>query len=84
MRTLASFILLTTLVTLVISAPTQITNNNAGDITKVEVDANVNVQSQVDVKIIDIIMKCINDETGVLLLDEDGNIIPPNLPWNQE
>ncbi|KAG5683803.1 hypothetical protein PVAND_013067 [Polypedilum vanderplanki] len=75
--------LLVTLFTIVLSAPRQISSNNIGDVTNVDVNANIDIKSEVNVSYINMIWQWINKELGTLRLDEDGNIIPPNLPWNQ-
>lgn len=54
------------------AAPTQITDNNVGDIVNVGIRADVDVSSQVDVTLINIMAKLLSQ-----------NLINVNLPGNQ-
>jgi hypothetical protein len=77
-----SFVL-SILLTIISSAPTQINNNNIGDVVQVGVNANVDVNSQVDATMINAVLKAYLKQVAQVALDENGNPIPPNLPWSQ-
>lgn len=79
-----AFLIFATIIAIIHSAPTQISDNNVGDIINVDISADVDVQTSVDVTVFNMILSWINKELGFVRLDEDGNVIPPNLPWKEE
>ena len=65
-------ITLSCLIASISSAPTQISENNIGDVVNVGVHANVDVSSQVDVTLINIMAKLLSQNLAV--------IVPPRNP----
>lgn len=52
------------------SAPTQISNNNVGDIITVGINADIHASNQVDMDIVNVIVGLINQQAAVGSLDE--------------
>ncbi|CAO1436664.1 unnamed protein product [Diamesa serratosioi] len=59
------------------SAPTQITDNNVGDIITVGINANLNLSNQVDMNLINVIVGLINQQAAVGSLDGDAPVPVP-------
>ena len=57
------------LIAAVSSAPTQISDNNVGDIITVGINANLNLSNQVDMDIVNVIVGLINQQAAVGPLD---------------
>lgn len=76
----AIFIIFSIFAITIHSAPINISENNIGDIVNVNVDAEANIRSEINVNIISIILNWINTEIGFVRF-EDGQPVPPNLPW---
>lgn len=65
------------------AAPTDISENNLGDIVNVNVDAEATITNEVDVTLINILLKWINLELSRVRF-ENGQPVPPNFPFKNE
>lgn len=65
------------------SAPTDISDNNVGDIVNVNIDAEASIKNEINASIISIIIKWINLELSRIEF-ENGQPVPPNLPFLAE
>lgn len=68
------------LIAAVSSAPTQITDNNVGDIITVGINANLNLSNQVDMDIVNVIVGLINQQAAVGSLNEAETVAVPFVP----
>lgn len=59
------------IIALTLAAPSQITNNNVGDIINVGVHGQIDYNSQVDVTLINIILGFLNSQSGVVVAPAD-------------
>lgn len=62
------------------SAPTDISENNIGDIVNVNVNAAANITNVVDVTLLEVVLRFFNLERRNVLL-ENGRPVAPNLPF---
>lgn len=67
---------------MVVAGPINISDNNIGDIVNVGVNANLNISSEVNQNIVNVIVALLNQELGIIALDEDGTPKAPNLPFS--
>ena len=65
------------LIAAVSSAPTQITDNNVGDIITIGINADLNLSNKVDVDIVNVIVAALNQQTSGS--DDDSSIAVPLL-----
>ncbi|CAO1437066.1 unnamed protein product [Diamesa tonsa] len=65
------------LIAAVSSAPTQITDNNVGDIITIGINADLNLSNNVDVDIVNVIVGLINQQAAI---DDDSSVAVPLLP----
>lgn len=70
-------ITLVCLIASISSAPSQITNNNVGDIVTVGVRADVDVSSQVDVTLINIMAKLLSQNLALIVPPRDDQPVEP-------
>lgn len=63
------------------AAPTDISENNLGDIVNVNVNADANIRNEVNARIINVLLQSINMEFRSIPLGEDGRPRPPNYPF---
>ncbi|CAG9801736.1 unnamed protein product [Chironomus riparius] len=75
-----ALITLSCLIASISSAPTQISDNNVGDIVNVGVRADVNVSSQVDVTLINIMAKLLSQNLAVIIPPRNPPIDPTESP----
>lgn len=74
-------ITLSCLIALISSAPSQMNNNNVGDIVNVGIRADVGVSSQVDVTLMNIMAKLLTQNLAVIVPPQnDQPIDPTNSP----
>jgi hypothetical protein len=65
------------------AAPTEISENNLGDIVNVNVHADANIRNEINANMIDIILQWINMEVRSIPLGDDGRPQAPNFPFKK-
>lgn len=76
-------IVVLSLIATVCSAPTQITDNNVGDIITVGLKANVDVTSQVDVNVINMFAALVSQQLGIIQMQEESAAPEPIAAINE-
>lgn len=79
-----TFLIFTIPIIAIHASPTQISENNLGNIVNVNVQADANIQNEINANMIDIFLRWINMELRSIPVGEDGRPRPPNYPFGQK
>lgn len=80
MKVVTFLLILAISVIAIYSAPTDISENNVGDIVNVNVNAEANISRSVNASLLQIVLRFLNLERRNVAV-ENGRPVPPNFPF---